>query len=148
MVVDSIADEGGLEVQELAVTLPRAWPGLARNKTLTPGIAEQLVEQVLAHLSGPHATFADSALLDLSDRQDLPRLLLERISTTIDTPEVLHHEDTSSAVVSSILNIRGTLHQLDRANEQIERSAQQRREQLHMVTDERRPSWWRRFSKR
>lgn len=145
MVVDSIATHGGTDVQELAVTLPRAWPGLARNAALAPETAEHLVERVLAELTGPHTAFAGSALLDLSDRPDLPRPLLERINSTIDTPDVVNNDETDGAVFSSILNIRGTLHKLDRVDEQTDHSAQARREQFHLVTKDSRPAWWRRF---
>lgn len=144
-VLYTVASEGDHTVQELAATLPRAWNGLARNTALRPEMANQLVTNVLAELRGAQAHHAERALLDLTERTDLPRPLLEHISTEIDTPEIVHDDATPGAVISAVFNIRSTLQHLDQADEKADHTAQQRREQFRLVTEPPRPSWWRRF---
>ncbi|WP_190824806.1 helix-turn-helix transcriptional regulator [Saccharopolyspora pogona] len=148
-VLYEVASVGEQPVQEVAVTIPRAWPGLARNPELDPAIADQFVTSVLAELRGPNKRHASSALLDLTDRPDLPRPLLERIKDAIDRGAVDGDDDYRAEVLSSVLNVRGTLSQLDAESEKAEQAASARRERLHVVEHQQddKPAWWRRFTR-
>ena len=86
-----VAERGGAAVQELALTVVTSWPGLSRNE----------------HLDGPHDHEAGFALMNLAERPDLPRPLLERIRTTLETD----HE--GGWATSAWLAVRSTLANLD-----------------------------------
>ncbi|HEY3262973.1 MAG TPA: hypothetical protein VGJ95_22335 [Pseudonocardiaceae bacterium] len=59
---------------------------------------------VLDALTGTHTTLAGKALLNLSERPDLPRPLLERISSTIDRDN--HPGIDGGWVTAAVLGIR------------------------------------------
>lgn len=144
-VLEDVAAAAPEPVQEVAVTIPRAWPGLARNSELLPSIAEQLVAKALTELRGDDQTYAAEALADLADRPDVPRRALEQIKDSLDRAEVIH-DDAYGHVVHVVLNVRGTLHDLDEEAKHAEHEAQARRQSLRVVgSQQSKPAWWRRF---
>jgi transcriptional regulator with XRE-family HTH domain len=137
----TVAKNGGADVQRAALEVPTAWPGLSLNTDLAPAVAEQLLGTVLDALTGRHATLAGKTLHNLSERADLPRPLLERISSTIDRDD--YPDIDGGWVTAAVLGIRSTLHELDH---QADDTTGEHRPGLQLVTDEPAPTaWWRRF---
>ncbi|MBE1580452.1 helix-turn-helix domain-containing protein [Amycolatopsis roodepoortensis] len=145
-----IGKAAGLEVQETAVKFRTAWPGLAVNPDLDPEVAARLLDAVLDRLGDPRATLAGRALLNLAERHDLPRPLLQRISDTIDVDRDQRPEIDGGWVVASVLAIRSTLHDLDHPDDEEEDNDVASRPALRVVTDEEaQPGpWWHRFLNR
>ncbi|MFI6030837.1 helix-turn-helix domain-containing protein [Amycolatopsis magusensis] len=147
-----VAKTGNAEVQAVALEISTAWEGLSLNPAIDAGLAEQLVDKVLAGLTGGHAVHAAHALIKLAERPDLPRHLLDRISTAIDRED--RPEVAGGWVTSALLAIRRTLRSLD-ADTKAPRnragspsSPADARCPLRLVTDEDTHStWWRRLLK-
>ncbi|UJW36903.1 helix-turn-helix domain-containing protein (plasmid) [Saccharothrix sp. AJ9571] len=137
----TIAKNGGADIQHAALKIPTAWPGLSLNTGLTPAVAEQLLDTVLDALTGRHAAPAGKTLHNLSERADLPRPLLERISSTIDRD--VYPDIEGGWVTAAVIGIRNTLDELDH---QPSDTTPEHRPSLHAVADQPAPTaWWRRF---
>lgn len=135
-----VAERGGPAVQKLALTVVTSWPGLSRNEHLDPAIADQLFTDLLPHLDGPRDHEAGFALMNLAERPDLPRPLLERIRTTLETD----HE--GGWATSAWIAVRGTLANLDGVDDDEPDTDQPA---LRLVHNADQPtSWWRRFLNR
>ena len=78
-VVHEIAEEGGPAVQAAALDVPRAWVGLASNKTLEPDLLERLVNEILDRLDDEaDDSPTHRALFEVCERDDLPHPLAEK----------------------------------------------------------------------
>lgn len=140
-----VAKNGEADVQSAALEVPTAWPGLSLNTGLTAANAEHLLDTVLDALTGNHATHAGKVLHNLSERADLPRPLLERISSTIDRDD--HPDIEGGWVTAAVIGIRGTLDDLD--NQPDDDTRPGHGPELRLVTDESAPTaWWQRFFSR
>lgn len=140
-----IAKTAPIEVQRVAADLPQAWIGLCTNTQLAHDIATPLLDTLIAALPGPHGDTAGQAILELAERPDMPRPLLEHIAELVKDPT---DDPTQDRWLTTIWQYIGdTLKSHDELDQARARDAQARRAKLHLVEaqDPTRHAWWSRF---